>query len=92
MMPNLLILARFSVEMDLSTAFLLYLAVTLGTLLSLWVIRNVLRRGCRVVLPEIQLYNCEFCKETYLDDNDKEVTKCPQCQSFNKHTTSSCHS
>ena len=35
MMPNLLILARFSVEMDLSTAFLLYLAVTLGTLLSM---------------------------------------------------------
>lgn len=66
------------------TAIMIYLGVTLGSLLLLWFISHLYTRNAKLLLTEHQLYECEFCQNLYLDQKSVEVTQCPQCESFNK--------
>lgn len=79
--PSFLALA---IILERSNAFLIYLGGTLGTLLSLWMIHNLRSARRKIVLPEVQLYTCEYCQHSYLEGKEKKVTKCPECASYNE--------
>lgn len=71
------------IEVSLTTALMIYLCLTLGTLLAIWGIHHYLSRKSKLDVAQHQLYVCEYCQFCYLDEQSKAVTRCPQCKSFN---------
>ncbi|MFT5318351.1 MAG: Zn finger protein HypA/HybF involved in hydrogenase expression [Chlamydiales bacterium] len=71
-------------KLSLSTAFMFYLGATLGVLLVLWIYYNMVQGRKKIVPYERSLFVCEYCSKAYLEESIKHVTKCPECQSFNK--------
>lgn len=71
-------------EVTAATAAILYLSATLAFLFGIWLFQH--QRSCkRVFLSKKEaLFVCEFCHFAYVADTVKEVTKCPQCSSYNK--------
>ncbi len=67
-----------------TTALMLYLCMTLFVILSLW-FWNHLQVKKRIILPpKDHLIICEYCHTAYVSPADKEIAKCPECQSFNR--------
>lgn len=68
-----------------SVAILLYLSLTLIALLIIWGWNHYRGRNKKKDLNYDQaLKVCEYCHYTYLEEVQKSISKCPQCQSFNK--------
>jgi len=63
---------------------MLYLALTLSVLMSLWCFHHIKFRHKLIITSQKQLFVCEYCHCAYVDERSKDVTLCPQCQSFNK--------
>jgi ribosomal protein L37AE/L43A len=72
------------IEVNLATAFLLYLTVTLTGLFGIWIWSEWRGKTKEIVLPERLLIECEYCKRTYLKEASKKITQCPECSSYNK--------
>lgn len=72
------------IELSTNTALMLYLGITLITLMVIWASRHFRSRRQKPLATDQQLLVCEFCHFAYLDDMGKSITKCPQCGSFNK--------
>jgi hypothetical protein len=73
------------IELTSSTAMMLYLCLTLGTLLGIWATQHYRTISKKIETSEQSLFVCEFCTFAYLADVAKDVTQCPQCQCYNKH-------
>lgn len=73
------------IEVSETTAFMIYLCITLGPLLGIWLFQHYARRHKKVDMTSQQLFVCEYCHFCYLDQVSKPITRCPQCQSYN-HT------
>ena len=71
------------IELSFATAFMLYLLVTIGTLLTIWVIHHYKSRDKKVIIDDKSLTVCEYCHYAYLEERGKKLSKCPQCHSFN---------
>lgn len=72
------------IELSPTTAMMVYLCVTLAMLIGIWAYHHYRCRRRKVVLIQQELYVCEYCHFTYLDQVAKPITQCPQCDSFNK--------
>lgn len=72
------------IVLSTTTALMLYLFFTLTLLLSLFAYQHFALRSKKIVVSEDELLCCEYCHFAYLADRAKTVTKCPQCNSFNK--------
>ena len=73
------------IELSATTAFMIYLSLTLGTLLGIWIYQHYQSKNRETLPSEQKLNVCEFCHYAYLGDSAKNVSKCPQCHSFNKN-------
>jgi ribosomal protein L37AE/L43A len=73
------------IELTSTTAMMLYLCLTLGALLGIWIAQHCRTLGKKIETSEQNLFVCEFCTFAYLADVTNEVTQCPQCQCYNKH-------
>jgi len=63
---------------------MVYLGLTLGFLLGIWLYTNVRSKAKTIVPVEKKMFVCEYCHFAYLDEASKPVTQCPQCELFNK--------
>jgi len=72
------------IVLSTTTALMLYLSFTLGLLLALFAYQHFALRSKKIIVSEDELLCCEYCHFAYLADCTKQVTKCPQCNSFNK--------
>lgn len=72
------------IEVSATTAFMIYLCMTLCILFGIWGYQHYFTRKHKIDIAEQELFVCEYCQFCYLDDGIKPVTKCPQCHSFNK--------
>lgn len=72
-------------EITSGTAIMIYLGITLGTILCLWIAQHYYRRQKKPITSSQKLLLCEYCQFAYLADISKEVTQCPQCHSYNKN-------
>lgn len=68
-----------------TTALMLYLGLTLLSLLGIWIASHYYSRHRRFMPLEKKLIVCEFCLFAYLDSSNKQVTQCPRCESYNKN-------
>ena len=74
------------IELSANTAIMLYLSLTLAIVLGLWFKHHYRSKRKKIVTTEQELHVCEYCHYAYLEEDIKEVTQCPQCQLFNKHS------
>lgn len=72
------------ISLSMTTALMLYLALTLIILFSLWGYHHYTLRNKKIIVSEEELFLCEYCHFAYLADRAKQVNKCPQCSSYNK--------
>jgi ribosomal protein L37AE/L43A len=72
------------IELAPTTACMLYLGMTLLVLLGLWLSQHYKTRRSQFFPQERLLHKCEFCHYAYLDEQSKNITKCPRCGSYNK--------
>lgn len=72
------------IELNTNTAIMLYLLITLTTLLGLWIYQHYSTRFKKVNVSDQVLHVCEYCHFAYLEGIETEITRCPQCKSFNK--------
>lgn len=73
------------IELTTNTAIMLYLSLTLSTLLGLWVYHHYSTRSKKVDISDQELHVCEYCHFAYLDEIETPITRCPQCKSYNKN-------
>ncbi len=72
------------IELTPSIAINLYLGLTLALVLGIWFYHHYTSKAKKILPSDKRLYVCEYCHFAYLEESAKEVTQCPQCQSFNK--------
>lgn len=75
---------RAMIEINSNTAVIIYLGLCLFSILGIWGWQHFYRRNRKIILAQKKLTVCEYCHFAYLDNGIKNVTKCPQCQSFNQ--------
>lgn len=73
------------ITVSTTTAMMLYLCLTLVVLLGLWTYQHYRLRTKKIEITEQELFVCEYCLFVYLEEKTKNVTQCPQCQSYNKN-------
>ena len=71
------------IELNPTTALMLYFGFTLLCLLGIWVASHYRSRNRTFMPLEKELVVCEFCLFAYLDAGAKKITRCPKCESFN---------
>ncbi len=72
------------IEVEATTAILLYLALFLFLCLGAWLFTHF-RNGAKQAPPPLFRFSvCEFCHHNYLGKTGEKITKCPKCGSFNK--------
>lgn len=72
------------IELTFSTLFVLYLTITLGIVLGIWIYSHYRTRRMAFFPLERSLFICEFCHFAYLEESVKGVNRCPQCGLLNK--------
>jgi ribosomal protein L37AE/L43A len=72
------------IELNFTTAFMLYLGITLLSILGIWIFSHYRTKKQIIFSTEHALFVCEYCHFAYLEENIKELNKCPQCNLFNK--------
>lgn len=77
------------ITLSSTTALMLYLGITLISLLGIWIASHYYSRNRRFMPPEKKLIVCEFCLFAYLDISAKQITQCPRCDSYNKSKSKS---
>ncbi len=72
------------IELTFNTLFILYLSLTLATVLGIWIYSHYRMRRRSIFTTEKALFICEYCHFAYLEDSVKQLNRCPQCDLFNK--------
>lgn len=75
------------IELTTNTAMMLYLVLTLGCVLGIWIYHHYFSKRKKISLAARELLVCEYCHFAYLEELSKPVNQCPQCHSFNKSNT-----
>lgn len=72
------------IELTFNTLFIWYLSVTLTMVLGIWIYSHY--RLCRRKFFTIEkaLFICEYCHFAYVEEQAKQLNRCPQCGLFNK--------
>lgn len=71
----------FSVE--ISTAFLIYLTLSLSGIFLSWVYFELRRKTWRFNPLEKIVFRCTICAHSYMVERGSAISKCPRCKSFN---------
>lgn len=72
------------IELSTNTAMMLYLVLTLGFVLGIWIYNQYFSKRKKISIAARELLVCEYCHCAYLEELGKPVTQCPQCHSYNK--------
>lgn len=70
------------IEVRLSTAFFIYLAITLFGLLFSWIYFEYRRKAWHFNSLEKLIFRCKICAHSYMIEQGITMTKCPQCGSL----------
>lgn len=76
------------IKVDLSLLFFIYLILSLGGIVGLWIWFEFTHPPGRLTPYSKVIYRCDICTFKYIDDLDKSITRCPRCNSLNSSTES----
>ncbi len=74
------------IEIDLKTAFVLYLTLFLAICLIAWATTFFKQRRKKPSLKLEQLTTCEYCHHSFLAPTDKQLARCPECDCLVRQT------
>lgn len=72
------------ISISITTAVWIYLSFFLSILTFIWLLHYLKNREKNKVSPYKAMRICHYCHFPYLELSNKEISKCPQCQCFNK--------
>jgi len=72
------------IELSSTAAFTLYLSLTLGGVLGVWIYNHFRSRRNKIRTVHQKLTTCEYCHFAFLSNPDVAIVRCPQCQSYLK--------
>ncbi len=72
------------IEVDISTAFTLYLLLILLLFILLWLHREGKKKFRSLNREEGYLWQCSICACIYQDLKEDHLSRCPRCRSYNK--------
>lgn len=71
------------ITLDISQAVFLYLLFSVVSILVLWIFFEERLKFIYLREEDLYVWQCEICTYTYVDSTNKEISKCPMCDSFN---------
>lgn len=72
------------IELAPHTAVMIYLGLTLISIIFLWLKNHFRAQKKALVISKEKLITCEYCSQVYLADIEKIISRCPICHSFNQ--------
>lgn len=72
------------IPVSIATAVLIYLTVTLLGVIIVWVRFERSRSFKKYQVHPKEVWNCSVCTYTYVDSLHQDLSKCPQCKSWNR--------
>lgn len=75
------------IELTFNTVFILYLAMTLTIVLSIWIYSHYRTRRRVFTAPEKVLCVCEYCLFAYVEQSINTLNRCPKCGLYNKENS-----
>ena len=79
------------IKLDISVALFLYLLFTVVSLLVLWSFFDFGTRLRSFGSDEKFIWHCSICALTYIDSSHEEISRCPQCGSYNQRLSDEMH-
>lgn len=72
------------IKVDISTAFVVYLCLSLGVVLFAWIFFEYKFKVKRVNPEQKKTCRCPICAYVYIYDSEEDFSRCPRCDSINK--------
>ena len=72
------------IRLDISTALFFYLLLNVSGVLVLWAFVNPKAKTYAMKQDKDYVWHCSICANVYIDSKNEEISKCPQCGSYNK--------
>ena len=72
------------IRLDIAQAIFLYLFFSVIGLFVLWVFFEERLKFIYFSEEEIYVRQCTICAYTYVDSMNRDISKCPRCNSFNE--------
>ncbi len=70
------------IEVTPDTACVLYLGIAMMIVLGMWLFRYKKHKTNAIPYAKRHIV-CEFCHTSYIDNPEKLLTRCPECQFLN---------
>lgn len=74
------------IPVDISTAVLIYLSVTLIVVMCVWVRFERSEAFKKYQTHPKEVWSCTVCTYTYVDSLHQQLSRCPQCKSWNRRS------
>jgi uncharacterized protein with PIN domain len=71
------------ITLDISEAIFLYLLFSVIGILILWIFFEERLKFIYFREEDVYIWQCDICAYTYIDSINKEISRCPICNSFN---------
>ena len=71
------------IKLDISLAVFLYLFFSVIGLLILWIFFEERIKYIYFREEDIYIWQCEICAYTYVDSLNRDISRCPGCNSLN---------
>jgi len=72
------------IRIDLTTALAIYLFILVIGFLIIWLISNYTRKDKTTATKENSIWQCAVCTHIYVLDEGQDISRCPNCKSYNK--------
>ena len=72
------------INLDISQAVFLYLIFSVIAVLFIWVFFDQKSRITRLDEEKFHIWQCNVCMHTYVDSLNRDVSRCPLCNSLNE--------
>ena len=71
------------IKLDISLAVFLYLFFSVIGLLILWIFFEERMKFIYFREEDIYVWQCDICAYTYVDSSNRDISRCPRCNSLN---------
>ena len=72
------------ITLDISQAIFLYLFFSVIGVLILWIFFEERLKFLYYLEEEIYVWQCNICTYTYVDSINRDISRCPRCNSLNE--------
>jgi len=71
------------IKLDISQAVFLYLLFSVIGIFILWIFFEERLKFVNFKEEDIYIWQCDICAYTYVDSLNRNISKCPRCDSLN---------